>query len=359
MTTRMRWAWVSLTCAGALLASAGCGSEHVGDAERPGRDAVTAETAIAQLAPVVETVEVTGSIEPEARVMPGTKIMGRIESVEVDVGDRVREGEVLARLEKRDLEAAVEQASAAISMAEAQLANARAHYERIVDLHSRGSVTEKNLEDATSGYRVAEAGLEQAKASLAAAEVNLSYAVVRSPIQGYVTAKKVEAGDLANPGMPFFVIEKLSTVKVKASVPESDIVNIDQGDEASVSVAVADRRFESVVDRIVPSGDPMSRTYEVQLLTDNPEGKLKSGMFARVSFGKAQAELLMVPRSAIKQRGQLEGLFVVDEDGVARIRWVRLGPEHDGRVEVLSGLEPGERFVVDPPPALVDGTPIA
>jgi RND family efflux transporter MFP subunit len=155
------------------------------------------------------------------------------------------------------------------------------------------------------------------------------------------------------------VLEKLSTVKVKVSVPESEIVDIDEGDEASVSVAVLDRRFESVVDRIVPSGDPMSRTYEVQLLAGNPEGKLKSGMFARVSFGKAEAQLLMVPRSAIKHRGQLEGLFVVGEDGIARIRWVRLGPERDGRVEVLSGLEPGERFVVDPPPALVDGTPIA
>lgn len=359
MTRRIRSALWGMACAGGLLAATACGGGHVGDAAGVEREPVSAETAIAQRQAFSDRVEVTGSIEPEARVMPGTKIMGRIESVEVDVGDRVRKGQVLARLEKRDLEAAVEQARAAITMAEAKLANARAHYERITDLHSRGSVTEKNLEDATAGYRVAEAGVEQARASLAAAEVNLSYAAIRSPVDGYVTAKKVEAGDLAKPGMPFFVLEKLSTVKVTVSVPESDIVDIEQGDPATVHVAVLGQRFESVVDRIVPAGDTMSRTYEVQLLTDNPDGKLKSGMFARVSFGKADRQVLTLPRTAIRQRGQLEGVFVVDDEGVARIRWVRLGPERDGRVEVISGLDPGERYVVDPPPGLVDGTPIA
>jgi RND family efflux transporter MFP subunit len=357
MSTRNRILWAALVPM-ALAATVGCGGDHVGDAAGVERQPVSAETAPAELQMVTDRVEMTGSIQPQARVMPGTKIMGRIESVEVDVGDAVRRDQVLARLEKRDLEAAVEQSHAAIRMAEARLANARAHYERIVDLHSRGSVTEKNLEDATAGYRVAEAGLEQAKAALAAAEVNLSYAAVRSPVDGYVTEKKVEAGDLARPGMPFFVLEKLSRVKVTVSVPESDIVDIEKGDEATVRVAVLGEEFGSVVDRIVPSGDTMSRTYEVQLLADNPANRLKSGMFARVVFGKEQREVLLVPATALTRRGQLDGVFVVGDEGVARIRWVRVGPRWDERVEILSGLEPEERIVVDPPPGLVDGTPI-
>jgi RND family efflux transporter MFP subunit len=359
MSTGFRFRWLGLAWLVALLAIAGCGGEHAGNGESVERQAVRAETTTAQLRSVTDRIEVTGSIEPQARVLPGTKIMGRIETVTVDVGDRVRRGQVLAALEKRDLEAAVEQARAAIRMAEARLSNARTHYERIVDLHSRGSVTEKNLEDATAGYRVAEAGLQQAKAALASAEVNLDYATIRSPVDGYVTEKKVEAGDLAKPGMPFFVLEVLSRVKVTVSVPESDIVDISRGDAATVTVGVVDQRIDLVVDRIVPSGDTRSRTYEVQLLADNPKRTLKSGMFARVSFGKEQKEVLLVPQTAITRRGQLEGLFVVGDDEVARIRWVRVGPQREEGVEILSGLEPGERIVVAPPPGLVDGTPVA
>lgn len=359
MTSMRRLAAPAILAGVALMLGSACGGGEPADTPRPARESVSALTAVAETSAVSDPAVLTGTVEARAEVFPGTKIMGRIESVLVDVGQRVRRGELLATLEKRDLEAAVDQAHAGIAMAEAQLTNAKTHYERIVDLHSRGSVTSKNLEDATAGYRVAQAALEQARSALAAAQVNLAYAEIRSPLDGYVTQKMVEAGDVARPGMPFFKLEDLAKVKVTVQVPESDIVELSEGDTAVIRVDALGREFDSVIDRIVPSGETASRTYEVQMVVDNGEAHLKPGMFARALLGQRERQVLTVPVSALVERGQLDGVFVVDDDGVARIRWVRLGPVTGTRVEILSGIEPGERFVVQPPPGLVDGTPIA
>jgi RND family efflux transporter MFP subunit len=335
-----------------------CGSSEEPDTSTAPTKTVQVETAVAAFSEVPDSFRATGSVEPLARVSPGTKIMGRVESVPVREGDRVRKGQLLAGLEKRDLQAAVEQADAAVAMAQANLDNTRAMYDRMVDLHGRGSVTEKNLEDATAGYRVAEAGLKHAEANLAAAKVTLSYAEVRSHISGYVVSRMVEAGDIASPGRPLFTIEDLSRVKVTVKVPESDVTGLTKGDPATVEVEVLELSTEAKVHRVIPAADPMSRTYQVQLLLDNPDGKLKSGMFARALFSRGARQTMVVPATALVKRGQLEGLFVVGDDGVARIRWIRSGRTVEGGQEIISGLSEGETYVLSPPPGLADGTPV-
>jgi multidrug efflux system membrane fusion protein len=273
-------------------------------------------------------------------------------------GDRVRSGDLLCRLEDADLRAAVEQAEAAVGMAEANRENAVAQHDRMVELHGRGSVTDKNLEDAVSASRVAEASVRQALAALAAARVSLSYAEVRSPVSGWVVARRTEVGNMAAPGAPLFTIEDLSRVKIVLQVPEADVVGLEAGGAATVEVDVLQRELPAAIHRVMPAGDPSSRTYEVQLVLDNPDGALRSGMFVRGRFARGDREGLRVPRTAVVHRGQLDGLFVVDEAGRARLRWVRLGRVEDDRVLILSGLEAGERFVVDPPVELVDATPV-
>jgi RND family efflux transporter MFP subunit len=239
-------------------------------------------------------------------------------------------------------------------MAEAQLENARAQRDRMVELHGRGSVTQKGLEDATAGYRVAEAGLEAAQANLAVAEVMLGYAEVRSPMSGWVVEKRIEAGDMATPGSPLFTIEELSQVKVSVQVPEADVVGLAEG--APARVEVLDRELVATVDRVVPSGDPASRTFVVNLILDNVDASLKSGMFARVVFERGVQEVLQVPRDAIVRRGQLEGLYVAGGDDRLRLRWVKTGRETLGAVEILSGLSIGERYAVKASAELTDGT---
>ena len=347
-----------LVAAALLLPAPGCGSRHT-DVPAEKRASVVTETRVAALAEVPRAVQATGSIRPWARVSPGTKILGRVEEVTVREADRVRRGQVLVRLERRDLEAAVEQARAAVAMAEAELDRARAQHDRMRSLQSRGSVTDKNLEDAVAGFRVAEAALQQARANLSAAEVTLGYAEIRSPVSGFVTAKRVESGDMASPGAALLVVEELARVKVVLTVSESDVVGLATGAAARVTVDVLESSWDAAVDRINPSGDPASRTFDVELVLDNADGRLKSGMFARATFARGTREALLVPASAVVRRGALEGLFVLDAEQRARLRWIRTGRALDDRIEVLSGLEPGERFVVDPPLALGDGTTVA
>jgi len=285
-TAPFRGPWVLAVLLPLALGALACGGETVaseagsGAASQAPPVAVELKTAAYETIP--ETTRASGSVEPMRSVSPGTKILGRVDEVLVREGDRVQKDALLARLESRDLEAAVRQAQAAVRMADANRENAKAQCARMVELHGRGSVTDKSLEDATAGCRVAEAAHDQAEANLAAAQVTLGYAEVRSPMAGWVVEKRIEAGDMATPGSPLFTIEDLSQVRVSVQVPETDVVGLAEG--APARVEVLDRDLEATVDRVVPSGDPASRTFAVKLILDNADASLKSGMFARVAF---------------------------------------------------------------------------
>lgn len=363
MDTRHRSPWKSVALIVVVVVGAiGCrGSSE--PAPRPGVAATAAvPVEIVTLQPIAVPVgsEYTGSVEPWTRTTPGTKILGRVERVAVRAGDRVAAGALLASLERRDLDAAVAQARAAVAMAEAQRDNAAAMYRRMTELHGRGSATAKNLEDATAGHRVAEAAVEQARANLRAAEVTAGYADVRSPVAGVVVEKRVEAGDMAAPGAPMFTVEDLSRVKIAVQVPEGAVIRIARGDRATAWFDALGGATEAVVDRVVPSADRASRTFVVELVVPNADGRLQSGMFARVRFESGVRDALRVPSAAVVRRGQLEGVFVVGDDARARLRWVQLRPAanaEDGR-EVLSGLAAGERIVGQAGSGVVDGVPV-
>ncbi|MEE8526193.1 MAG: efflux RND transporter periplasmic adaptor subunit [Thermoanaerobaculia bacterium] len=337
-----------------LLTVAACGRDE-GEVETAEAAPVPVVTPTAAIETITVRIWATGSVQAIRRVEPGTKILGRIDRVLVREGDRVERGQLLARLESRDLQAAVAQAEAAVAMAAAELDNARVQHQRMSELHGRGSVTDKNLEDAVAGFKVSQAAHAQAEANLAAVRVPLSYAEISSPISGWVVAKHVEAGDMAAPGAPFFALEDLSTVKVEVQVPEADVVHLSAGDAATVEIL--GREIEAKIDRVVPAGDPKSRTFTVQLLLDNPGGTFKSGMFARVGFAGEERQALRVPTTAVVERGQLTGLFVVDGDRAA-LRWIKTGRRDGGRVEVLSGLGADERYVLEPPASLTDGATV-
>lgn len=351
-----------------LIACGGGSDEPATVAQAPAEPVAVATRAAAYRTLGADLV-VTGTVDPVRRTSPGTKILGRVDRVPVHEGQKVAAGALLAQLESRDLQAALRQAEAGVSAAEAQLANATAQFERIKELEAKGSATRKNLEDATSGYQMAQAGLEQAHSNLEAAKVTLGYAQVRTPFAGWVVAKRIEEGDMVQPGAPLFTVEDLDPVKVIAEVPETTISALAPGGEAMVEVSAVDFHDRGTISRIVPAGDRMSRTFRVEILQPNPEGRLKSGMFARVSFTTGtERSALLVPVSALVTRGQLEGVFVAEPSAgdapgpIARLRWVRTGERSNrgmgDEVEILSGLSEGETYVIDPPEGLVDGTPL-
>ena len=320
---------------------------------------VAVTVATARLENLAGKIEASAALEAARRVAPGSKILGRVFAVPVRAGDAVKAGQVLARLESRDLEAAVAQARAALAMAEAQARSAAAMARRMRDLAGRGSATAKNLEDAVAGEEIANAGVLAAQANLEAAQVMLSYAVVSSPLAGYVVERRIEAGDMAAPGQPLFVIEDLTQLEAVAAIPESEVAGLAPGMPAEVRVDALGRTYPSQLLRLVPAGNQQSRSFEARFKVDNPDLALKSGLYARVALAGGPArEILRVKATALRQRGQLSSVFVVDGN-LARLRFVKTGRVDDQGIEILSGLGPGDRYLLAPPATLADGAPIS
>jgi RND family efflux transporter MFP subunit len=321
---------------------------------------VAVRVATARSRQLADPLEVSASLLAVRRVSPGSKILGRIDRLAVREGEAVAKGALLARLEDRDLKAAVAQARAAVAMAEAQRDNATAMARRMRELEARGSATVKNREDAVAGELVAAAAVDQAAANLEAARVTLSYAEVRSPLAGWVVSRLAEEGDMALPGQPIFVIEDLSALEARAEIPESAMAGLVPGAAASVSVEALGRTYATVLSRLIPAGDSASRSFEARFPLPNDDGTLKSGLFARITLPRGSRQALMVERSAVRRRGQLQSILVV-QDGKAALRFVETGrPDPAGdRIEIVSGLADGELYVVDPPARLADGSPVS
>jgi RND family efflux transporter MFP subunit len=197
--------------------------------------------------------------------------------------------------------------------------------------------------------------VRQAEASLAAARVSAGDALVTAAFDGIVTAKMVDPGDLAAPGRPLLSLEKTGGHRANIQVPEVYVRSV-RADQA-VSVCIegsAPFSIEGVVDVIAPAADPSSRSFLVKVRL--PAGAdVRSGMFARVALPIGQDRLTAIPVSALVQEGQLTGVFAVTSENIARFRLIRTGRRLGDRVEVLSGLAEGSRFVISPPPGLVDG----
>jgi len=350
---------VSRLVAAALLGATAlsCGGDPTPD-KTDTRPIVPVELATAVEEEWAAGLEVTASVLPLYRATPGTVLMGRVDRVLVEEGQAVRKGQTLAHIESRDVAARLAQAEAGVAAARAMERNAKLMLDRMERLHSRQAASDKDLEDATAGYEAAQANLRAAEEAVRVAAVYLDYSEVTAPFSGVVVEKRVEAGDTASPGVPLFVIDDVSRVKIEAQVAESAAARLAVGDP--VEIEFQGELFEGELSEMLPAADPRSRTFTVRALLDNPEGRLRPGMFARLRLSGAMRATVAVPEEAIVRRGPLTGVFVV-EDGdapTAGLRWITLGRSREGRVEVLTGLSAGERLVVRPDARLEDGQPV-
>lgn len=322
-------------------------------------DPVTVRTVVLETDQIPVSVTAVGTTEPFARTTLGTRLVGRVSEVRAREGDTVVEGQVLVRVEDRDLTAKREQARSAVREAEAVLANAETTVGRMRNLFRDGAVSRQQLDEAETGLSRAKAGVSAAEAALAEVEANVGYSSVKAPMAGVVTAKFVDPGDMAAPGAPLLAVERQDPMQVTVQVSEQDLVYVRMKATVETEIEAVNGRglFQSRVETVVPSADPGSRTFAVKVLVDNPDGRIRSGMFARVRLPKGSRAGLLVPSATIVREGQLEGVYVL-RDGVARLRWVRLGRAYGERVEVVSGLSAGDRVVISPARSLRDGHPV-
>ena len=302
----------------------------------------------------------SGQVVSHNQSVLSTKIMGQVSNVLVKAGDHVSKGDLLVTIRSKGVHAQLASAKAMLDEAIAAQANANKSFERISNLKAKGSATQQELDQATSARDMANARVESAKQQEASVEELLSYASLRSHIDGFVSAKYVNPGDMANPGSPLLALESTQQLKIDISVPEFEVGIFNEGDPVSIQFnAFEDQTFKGVVDKVIPSSAFSGAQFKVSVLIEDVPKGVKPGMFGRVSRKGASSEKVIVPESALVRKGQLVGVYVVSDQSEAMLRWLRLGRETKKGFEVLSGLDQEEKFVVSSESQLRDGIKVS
>jgi RND family efflux transporter MFP subunit len=262
---------------------------------------------------------------------------------------------VLARIDERETAQAVAAGRAQGARAEADLANARVNLERTKKLVAQAFISQAALDKAQADYDAARAALAATQAGTAQAQAVQSHTVITAPFAGVVAERLVELGDMAQPGRPLFTVFDPKDLRAVANVPQARIAEIRStgGTAALVEIPALGQRIEAMRVTVLPSADPRTHTTQVRL--DLPDG-LKGaypGQFARVHFTTGRAKALVIPASAVAYRSEITAAYVVSDAGEVRMRQLRLGePAGESGIEVLAGLQPGEKVALDPVAAL-------
>ncbi|WP_420579702.1 efflux RND transporter periplasmic adaptor subunit [Reichenbachiella sp.] len=302
----------------------------------------------------------SGQVVSHNQSVLSTKIMGQVSSVLVKAGDHVSKGDLLVTIRSNDVNAQLASAKAMLDEVMAAQANADKSFERIFNLKAKGSATQQELDQASSDRDMANARVESARQQVASVEELLSYASLRSHIDGFVSAKYVNPGDMANPGSPLLALESTQKLKIDVNVPEFEVGLFNEGDPVSIQFnAFEDRSFIGVVDRVIPSSAFSGAQFKVSVLIENAPTVIKPGMFGRVTRNGRSSKKVIVPEFSLVRKGQLVGVYVISDQSEAMLRWLRLGRETKEGYEVLSGLDLGEKYVVSSDTHLRDGIKVS
>ncbi|HEX6307543.1 MAG TPA: efflux RND transporter periplasmic adaptor subunit [Longimicrobiales bacterium] len=299
-----------------------------------GERVVTVEVQPVARGSIARQVTVTGTVDPLRLIGVNAQIAGALHTVNVQEGDVVREGQVLARVDDREIRAQLAAAEAAFQVAEAA-------YRRAEQLRERKVITLPEYERDRTAYAAAQAQVDLLR-------TRASYTIVRAPASGVITDKQIEAGDIVNNQTSLFTIADISTLVVRVGVSELDVVELQQGDVVSVTLdALPNRQLSGRIRRIFPVGDPTTRLVPVEVALDVQSARLaRPGFLARITFDLATSNnVLLIPVSAVLGGQGSQAVFVVENNTAIR-RTVSTGLTSQGRIEILSGLAEGEQVVV-------------
>ena len=362
--------------AASVAAAAACGGNAASAAGEPAASAAEPETQAVDV-PVVKAatgaieaaLEISGTLVPRTRVGVKPKMPGSLDRVLVDIGDTVKEGQVIATLDRREVdaqsdaaEAAVNVAKAGLESAEAALENAVIERDRAKNLFDKGAVPRQRLDAAETAHRASAAQRDLAKANLAQADAAFRRArevqrnaTLTAPLAGHVVERNYDAG--AIPGdLPVVVVADIRQLKLEAGVSELDAGRLKVGMPADVIVqAKPGEHFKGELVAIAPEVDARNRHFDIEIRVANAEAGLLSGMYATARIvTRAASEGVVVPREAVGQRGGNSYVLKVTGDTVAAVQ-VTEGLSDGRRVQIVSGLAAGDLVVSDARRQLADG----
>ena len=326
--------------AGAVVMAAGCGSNT--------KKAEAQPEAVVETAPTVSVVQVskrevpqiatyTSTVQPYVKNNIVPQAGGRITKINVEIGDFVKEGQVLAEIDKAQLQ----QAQLSLKNQEVELA-------RLKSLYEAGGLSKSDLDAIELQYNVTKTQVENL----------LENTVLRSPINGVVTARNYDVGDMCSVASPIFTVEQIIPVKLLVGISESDYSKVKKGDSVEIKAdAVPDKTFYGKINRIYPTIDPATRTFTVEVVVQNNYRTLRPGMFVRATVNFGTNNNVVIPDVAVvKQQGSGERfVYILNQDGTVTYQKVALGVRMGTEYEVLEGLEDGATIVTGGQIRLKDG----
>jgi RND family efflux transporter MFP subunit len=318
-----------------------------GEAERPVRALGDKATALVESASAGRTRELLGSLRARSEVVLAPRVSGRVIEMRVEASDRIEEGQIVTRLESKGLRTAVGEAEAAVDSAEAELRGAQEAFARVKAGFEDNVASEVRLIEAQRRRDAAAGRLEQSREALAAAETRLGYATLRSPIDGVVIDTLADPGDLAMPGQPLMTLYAPERLEAQVSVPASLVSRFTRGATFPIVIEAIGFEGAATVRTLVQQAESGTRSSLARLRLTVPDDALP-GMFVRLRIETGARDALVVPNAAIGRVRQLAFVWYVDDDDTLQRRVVRTGAQHaDGRVEILSGLERGDRILAE------------
>ena len=310
-------------------------------------------------------VTASGTIEAENSAELSTRMMGYVKKVHVQVGQKVKQGQILMNINNADLQAKKAQAEAGILKATAGYNNAKKDYDRFVSLFEQKSASQKELDDMTARFEMAKAELEGAKQMRNEVMAQFSYSNITAPFSGVVTNTFIKEGDMANPGMPLVSVEGTSKLQVTAMVSEGDIPSIKNGMPAKVLIKSLNKQVDGKVSEVSLSAKNTGGQYLVKVDLDENDPSILSGMFVNVQFPVEKtgettgAGTVLIPKSALIKKGQLTGIYTIGSGNLAILRWLRTGETYGDKVEILSGLTADEQYIVSAEGKLFNGAKVS
>ena len=310
-------------------------------------------TAPVQLREVAQTYAAEGVVEAIKQSTVAAQIPGRVVAVNFDVGDWVKKGQVIVRIDATEVNQAYAASQAQVAQAAATMRNAKAQYERTQSLVQQKFMSAAALDKARADYLAAQAQLRATEAGSAQSAAMKRYATVTAPYSGVVSARHIELGEIAVPGKPLMTGFDPGELRVSASLPQRELDAVRKLSNASVEFPALSKRVQASKLTILPAADVQTHTTQVRLELPRGIEGLYPGMFTRAHFVVGRTKKLLIPAAAIARRSEVAGAYVVDAKGEIRFRQLRLGEAAEGdEVEVLAGVAAGERVALDPIAAL-------
>lgn len=323
----------TLSLIAAAVVLAGCGFRT------PGQQAQQQAAPQEQQAPLVSVITAARENVPQTSVYSSTvqanvinniapQSGGRIQKLNVEIGDYVAKGQVLAQMDRVQLD-----------QAELKLRNDETELERVRTLLAQGGISQADFDQLELACKVSRTTYNNL----------LENTVLRSPVSGVVTARNYDRGDMYTMAQPIYTVQQITPVKVLVPISETDYTRVKKGDKVTLTAdALPGKTFSGTVNRLYPTMDAATHTFNVEVLVQNSRRELRPGMYARVTVNFGDSLSITVPDTAVSkmQGAGTRSVFVVGDDGVATVKVVTLGRHFDGKYEILSGLEEGDRVVV-------------